>query len=793
MGAAASADPTRPKCLRVTCCFARHTEQSHGFCCAACQTNGTHGPACQRHIVSAAAECFGSTESRLELAGGIKLMEFKVKGSKPGRQFSAEISVLGGGASAAVSVAAQFAKQEHLPTDWKHYSVYAASVVFEYHNDQGPEFNIHLDPTVGVRLFGEDVLPGAVLLGSDWAPDNHGWKLLREHGNLHWQGKYAMSTPMPLEKGSHFRLLEFRVRGSSPGRRFSVYLEFQDPKGRRMGELTLLSQIALPLEMAYYSFDVEKLALTYHNDEGVEFNIYLDPAMGVRLLGEDVLPSAVIRRDWAPDNHRWKLIREHGELCWKGTYEMRPVKRVLETSERRWKCLRRECQYAKHTRHDVAGDYCCPECPRDGSHGLLCQQHPPHFVLPAADRVALKWQPSLLFGKDAMGHRVDETGSSVTEVMHIVPHKGELFAGLGRWMCRDYVEWSEEGKPYKPLQSPVMRLSSATGEWVEDLRGQEAAQHAVRITCVNSIKWTRDCHGQEVNPPVEQLACLFDMGKGGNIIMFRDDFDDSAPGTQYRWRGANYTGPMPELTNAGAAARAFMVHRDSVTGVDRIVALQGTLGVITGVYDPDSTAPGRVIWDKEPEKLDLSQIGRGEATRLDFRPLSLVVANGKAFLSGASLILQRVDGPNPVWKAILDIAKLRSGDGELSDKVGGIRGMTAVPCPSDPKQESILFCWNPNIRSKSWILRADPSEDGLKEPVEEINIRQLFNQYMGLRYEGYTVAAYNDMLPTSLGGRPCHLIGFEVRMDVYDVFNLGGPESAGLDPGQMRNLVGQWL
>ncbi|CAE7310294.1 Parp12 [Symbiodinium natans] len=254
--------------------------------------------------------------------GGIKIMEFKVKGSKPGRQFSAEISLLGGG----VSVAARFAKQEHLPTDWEHYSVYAASVVFEYHNDQGPEFNIHLDPTVGVRLLGEDVLPNAVLLGSDWAPDNDRWKWLREHGNLHWQGKYAMSTPVPLEKGSQRRLLEFRVRGSSPGRLFSAYLELQDPMGRRMGELTLLSRIALPLEMTTYSFDVEQVALTYHNDQGPEFNIHLDPTVGVRLLGEDVLPSAVLLGSgWAPDNPRWKWLREHGNLHWRGKYEMRPA------------------------------------------------------------------------------------------------------------------------------------------------------------------------------------------------------------------------------------------------------------------------------------------------------------------------------------------------------------------------------------------------------------------------------------------------------------------------------------
>ena len=37
---------------------------------------------------------------------------------------------------------------------------------------------------------------------------------------------------------------------------------------------------------------------------------------------------------------------------------------------------------------------------------------------------------------------------------------------------------------------------------------------------------------------------------------------------------------------------------------------------------------------------------------------SLVVANGKLFMSSASWILQRIDGPEPVWKGIIDIAKV---------------------------------------------------------------------------------------------------------------------------------------
>eukprot|EP00439_Symbiodinium_sp_Y106_P020473 s4887_g2.t1 len=158
--------------------------------------------------------------------GGVKLLEFKVKGSKPGREFSAEISLLGGG----VSVAAQFAKKEHLPIDWQHYSVYAAKVIFEYHNDEGEGSDIRIDPAMGVRLLGEDILPSAALLGCDWAPDNPRWQSLREAGNMAWKGRYEMSTPVAMETCSQRQLLEFKV--------------------------------ALPLEMETLAFEVEQVKMS---------------------------------------------------------------------------------------------------------------------------------------------------------------------------------------------------------------------------------------------------------------------------------------------------------------------------------------------------------------------------------------------------------------------------------------------------------------------------------------------------------------------------------------------------
>lgn len=59
-------------------------------------------------------------------------------------------------------------------------------------------------------------------------------------------------------------------------------------------------------------------------------------------------------------------------------------------------------------------------------------------------------------------------------------------------------------------------------------------------------------------------------------------------------------------------------------------------------------------------------------------------------MSSASWILQRIDGPQPVWRGVLDIAQLRSANGPLNEAVGGIRGMTAISCPTDPTKDA----WN---------------------------------------------------------------------------------------------------
>eukprot|EP00439_Symbiodinium_sp_Y106_P055665 s2228_g7.t1 len=434
------------------------------------------------------------------------------------------------------------------------------------------------------------------------------------------------------------------------------------------------------------------------------------------------------------------------------------------------KCAREGCNFARHT--DQPHGFCCNLCRANGQHGPLCQKHTWPIAPPPDDRFKLSWHPSLLFGKGATGMK-DFADLSATETMHIVAHKGELFASFGKWMSPDFQK--------RPCKNFVGRLSSSDGQWEVDMRCQGSSEHAVRFACLKSITWTRDCRGHELTPAVEQLTLCYSLGAHGNIIMFRDDNDQNAPGTQYKWSETNYTGKITDPT-ASDSARAVIVHRDAVTGVDRIFALHGMRGALSGHYDADSKTPGHVVWDKDPEKVDLSAV-KGGATKLEFRPLAFVRANGKLYMSAASVILQRVDGHNPVWKVVTDIAKFRS-DGKFHEAVGGIRGLTAVPCPSNPKQDSILCCWNPNSQSHSWILRMDPSDDGnLKPPVEESSIRKLAKAYLGTEDLHYSIGAYNDMLPTTFGTQRCHLIGFQICLG-------GSAKGAGPDPGQKNYWAG---
>ena len=109
------------------------------------------------------------------------------------------------------------------------------------------------------------------------------------------------------------------------------------------------------------------------------------------------------------------------------------------------KCLRAGCKFKKHSTQEHG--YCCNLCRMKGEHGPLCEKC--DLSKPSssksADRVSLKWEPSLLFGPKCMGFDI-EGGVTATETMHIEPHKGELFASFGKWMSPEYQKAQKSGK-----------------------------------------------------------------------------------------------------------------------------------------------------------------------------------------------------------------------------------------------------------------------------------------------------------------------------------------------------------
>jgi len=104
-----------------------------------------------------------------------------------------------------------------------------------------------------------------------------------------------------------------------------------------------------------------------------------------------------------------------------------------------------------------------------------------------------------------------------------------------------------------------------------------------------------------------------------------------------------------------SSVRAAAVHRDRVTGLERLFLSIGTLGIYTGRYDP--SLPGRIAWEPAPEP------GTTTGTRI----LSIVEANDSLFFSEGSRIFRRIDGRDARgrWRVAEVNGKYQPGQPEL--------------------------------------------------------------------------------------------------------------------------------
>ena len=317
----------------------------------------------------------------------------------------------------------------------------------------------------------------------------------------------------------------------------------------------------------------------------------------------------------------------------------------------------------------------------------------------------LSFEPSMQAGfRDKNGQLV-----AGTEVMHLVAHQGRLYASTSLWMEKD---------PAVPKACQVLALDSPKGQWRVE---RQFTVNNLRYGSLREVTFSTDGRGQAITP-VALLLAAPDVFRGPLKVYCRED----ATG---EW-SASVLGTVTKY----ATTRAIGLHRDHVTGIDRIFAGTDKLGMIGGVYDP--TAPGRIRWEKTPE----FQTPEGE------RVMGFCDCNRTFYCATSRHIYQRTDGATPAWKEVYFCEKETSPS--------GIRGLSAVPNPSGTGAV-LLFA------ALSKIHRLDPA-DGFKEIIE-LGMPTFLTRKLGVKVS-YALPAYNEFMPYTLpgSGEVVWLFGFEL-------------------------------
>ena len=339
-----------------------------------------------------------------------------------------------------------------------------------------------------------------------------------------------------------------------------------------------------------------------------------------------------------------------------------------------------------------------------------------------------------------------------SEIMHIVPHKGKLYAFNGFWKDRNFGKHSAQ----------VLRLDAPDGKWQVDLQTTKAALGYERGNILHmkgnilkSVTFRTDKEGKPIDVTLLVAASWAfnsnDKGHQAVSVFTRDD----ATG---KWRHVTLQeGPRELKTADGKVAkvrrvpRDIEVYRDPKTGVDRVFMLIGDPGILSGACNADTRS---IEWDKRPEH---------PPGVFPARPLGIAQANGRLYFSVGGRLFVRGNGAQPTWSTAYTV----SARGVNTD-LGGIRGLSAIDNPNGPG-ESLIFVWTPRGRSPGQIKRLDGVE--LKE-ADETSLRELYNRHTP--HKGTTstgsLGGYNRFLPLTdpRTGKTVHLVGYEQTINTPD-------------------------
>lgn len=345
---------------------------------------------------------------------------------------------------------------------------------------------------------------------------------------------------------------------------------------------------------------------------------------------------------------------------------------------------------------------------------------------------ANQWEKSFAAGEsDANGHYM---GGS--ETLHLVGHKGQLYAAVGYWMDERNIWYG--GKDPSSGWAQILRLDKPDGQWQVDL---DMGGRHLRPETLKVITLATDAQGALLDKPITLLVALaFSIDKEQTVAHSFTHNDRTG-----EWdRSVIFSGPMD--LDGGYSMRDLHVHRDSVTGVDRVFATIGRKGIFSGVYDPEE--PGLIKWESTPEM-----------GPVDTRPLAIIEANGSLMFSAGRLVYQRIDGERPSYRIAHDMSDLSE---KADGPIGGVRGLTAIPNPNGPG-DALLFIWNPSNRDPGEVYRLDPESNGGYSRHIEVAIADLASDKLGGTPVYFVLAAYNEFLgvPGGSEGETDYLIGFE--------------------------------
>ena len=355
-----------------------------------------------------------------------------------------------------------------------------------------------------------------------------------------------------------------------------------------------------------------------------------------------------------------------------------------------------------------------------------------HFVL-----AQKSWFQSYSAGY--LDHQGQFAGGS--EIMHIVSHKGKLYAANGYWMDARWVIPPEGQKQ----SSQVLRLDSAESHWQVDLDSGKSNKFGLEYmkgNVLKSVTFTKDEKGKEFDSPINLLvmASGSNFERGGAVsVWVRDDSSGVWHHSLVRHGSSN--------GGVRWVPRDMEVYMDKVTGKEKLFMSLGNPGIVAGSYD--EKVPGKIRWEKHVEYPFLN-VGS-----LRTRPLGLARANGSLFFSEGGAIFKRIDGEVPTYSKVLDFHEDSDTD------VGGIRGLTSIKNPKGSGQ-SLLFLWAPGDRSECQVKRMDLSASGKYEIHDEVKLIDLMSDAIGAEVT-YTLGAHNMMYPVidEESGKTVHLIGFQ--------------------------------